>query len=424
MKKALVLALVVLGVGATAFAGAFSGDFEVCARFNKTDLQVFDTTLSLDYTVGTFVFGINAIFDLNAFDNLYFEVDGTLGAFEFTSFLDFEPQTPAFMFFDVTGKISIGGATLFGVFAVGDVDGDPDTTGIGAGANFGLHGTVGDVSVTASMFFNMGDIGFYYWYYGVDTIFALDVYEECGVLYKPYIWSLVQSDCCLCWNAASIYVDFPFTCLDVTAWVSFSCTNGFNDFGVRVTGFGDIFPWLTISRINISFQTQTKSIAGYWDVIVGDLVCVTPYVSLEGGPWYKITGITLNALLLEYSYNGVTVKAGEIFDNTWRGGYLSNTRTYGFTLDGGLDYGGGCYYVKDYDEFLGIWIDGDSCCGGAYNIGVINFFNTALTTDFMDWAESVADFEMGIGPNVSIGLSMSLKKDGLQWFQICGGFSF
>ena len=426
MKKALVLTLLILGVGAATFAGPISGSAEVCARFNKTDLIVFDTVVDLDYTISSFTFGVTAIFNLDTFDNLFFTAAGTLGTFELRSMLDFEPQTPAFMAWTNAAKISLGGATLFGVFMMEEL-GLPQSGSYGVGAAVGIYGTAGDVNVTAVTYFNMTDVTYYYHFYGYDWAVARDAYQSCGTWYKPsYLpYGTQTAGCGLAWSGATIYADFPFVCLDVNAYVTFSCTGGFDGFGLWFTGIETGIPWLDIAEVDIDFDIQTKTVSVYWDLVFGDWVCVTPYITLDGGG-ASITGLTLNALLLEYSYNGVTVKAGEIFDNNWYAWALNgSTYDFGFTLDGGLSRYAGCYYNLDYDEFFGIWVDGDSCCGGAYDISVVNFFNTALqATAFFDWVETVANLEIGIGTNVSIEFSMSLKADGLQWFQLCGNFNF
>jgi hypothetical protein len=442
MKKALVLTLVLLGVGATVFAGAFTGGVDICVKYDKATaaFTAFDTVFDIDYTIGTFVFGLNAIFDLDTFDNLYFEVDATLGAFEIHSMLDFEPQTPAFMAWATSAKISIGGATLFGMFQVAEL-GLPQSGLIGAGSILGLNGTIGDVSVTAVTFFNMipylgpggpygnlGLTGLYFHFYGYDLLASWDYYERCGVVMgKPYEipWTVQTDNCNLAWTAAAVWVDFPFTCVDVTAYMSFSCDNGFDAMGLWLANLDVGLPWLKVSGIDIDFTIQTKSLYVYWDLELVDSVCITPYLSLLGTNT-TIEGIELNALLLEYSYNGLTFKAGEIFDHTWRSGYVSNGRKYYFTLDGGLSYYSQCYYNDTYDEFFGIWIDGDSCCGGAYDVYVINFFDFSSTVadTIFEWEETVAGIEVGIGTNVSLSIDMSLKTDGLQWFKICGGFTF
>ena len=97
MKKVPVLALIVVGLGAAAFAGPVSGTAEVCARFEKTDLVVFDAVVDLDYTISTTTFGATVVFELTDFDLLFFTAAGTLGPIGFRSMLAFDPQTTAYL---------------------------------------------------------------------------------------------------------------------------------------------------------------------------------------------------------------------------------------------------------------------------------------------------------------------------------------
>jgi len=435
MKRVFVLGVLILGVGAAAFAGPLSGYTEFCARFDKTDLIVFDTVVDLDYTLSSFNFGVTAVFDLASFDDLFFTAAGTLGTFELRSMLDFEPQSPTFMAWTGAARITLGGATLFGVFAFDNLA-MPPTSNLGVGATLGMYGTAGNVTLTATTVFNMYDFTGLYHYYGYDWMVTLDALKWCGEWFVPsgYTYGVVASNCDLAWSGASIYADFPLACLCVTAYGRFSCT-GFGGFGFDISGIETGIPWLTIRAVSIGFNITSKTVSTYWEFAYDDFVCVTPYFSLDGDQWHspwKVEGITLNALMLAYSDNGVTVKAGEIFDDTWLSWYMNSGVQWGFTLSGELAVHGmidpytsdDCIYDSDYDEFFGIWIDGASCCGGAYEIGLISFFDTTQTGVLFDWAETVADFEIGIGANMALGFSLSVKAGGLQWFQLCGTFSF
>ena len=428
--------MLLLGAGGAVFAGAFTGDVDVCARFDATGLDVFDTVIDLGYTISGLDFGMTAIFDLATFDNLFFTAVGSIGAFDFRSMIDFEPQTPAFMVWTNAASISIGGADLFAIVVLDNID-TADDPRYGLGAHVGLHATVGDVRVTAVSSFNM-----YLGYivaqivhdpdYGYDYVASRDIWQWCGEWYKTYLLFhyVLADNCDLAWSEAAINVTFPFACLELTSAAVFNC-HGFSFLDLSAYDI-ELLPWLSLDYLYISFGVEGKYPFWAWDLVLGDILCVTPYFSLEGdssnSPW-TIEGITLNALLLAYSYNGVTVKAGEIFDNTWYERWLSSNTAWGFTLSGDLSRDNefsddDCVYNYDYDEYFGIWIDGDSCCHGAYDIGLISFFDTRDTGNLFDWQETVATMQFGVGPNVSIGFSMSLMTDGLNWFQICGGFSF
>jgi len=439
--KWLSYSLLILGVGTAACAGPLSGSADICAQFDDTGLTLFGTVIDLDYSISGIEFGVTAIFDLGTFDNLFFTALGSIGAFDFRSMIDFEPQTSAFMAWTNAAKVSIGGADLFAIVALRNVwPGTPQTPSYGIGAHVGLDATIGDVRVTAVSSFNMiaGNSVAHFVHdldYGYDYVVSHDAYQWCGEWYKPGpnnpYYLVRDGNCDLCWSQASIYITFPFACLEVTAGTFFDCRGfGFLDL---MTDEIELLPWLALEYFSVSFDVASKYLNWGWDIVLGDLLCATPYFSLEGdhgiAPW-TIEGITLNALLLEYSYNGVTVKAGEIFDNTWYEGYLSITTVpWGFTLSGDLSqdhpfFDDDCVYDFDYDEFFGIWIDGDSCCGGAFNIGLISFFDTSDTGNLFDWQETVATMGFGVGTNVSITLQTSLMIDGLNWFKICGGFSF
>jgi hypothetical protein len=425
MKKALVLSLLVLGLGAAVYAGPLTGSWATNFRFNATpalSLVNFESILQVDYTVGGWVLGANAIFNATAFDNLYFEADGQLGAFRFSSMLDFEPQTPSFMAWTNAAALSLAGVDVFALFMVDNL-GTADAPIIGSGATVGLVGSAGDIKWTIITAFNMPVNGYYWWAYGYDWMIARDAYQSsCGMFgawYKPSgtPWTVQTQGCCVCWSGTSIYVDFPFTCLTVTAYADFTCTTGFSAMGLWFTGIETGLGWLTIEEIDIDFTVDSKSVTTYFGLSFGDWGCVRPYFTLTGGD-NEITGIQLNALFLSYSFNGVTFKAGEIFEDKWYGWALNGTEyDYGFSKTGGLTYS--CVYNDDYDEYFGVEIDGDSCCGGSFKVGIYNFFDIDIAgTALFDWAETLASVSLGIGSNTTLYFGVSYLSAGLNWFDV------
>jgi hypothetical protein len=426
MKKALVLGLLVLGLGAAVYAGPLTGSWATTIRFDGSPLAIlgFESVLQIDYAVGGWVLGANAIFNATAFDNLFFEADGQLGAFRFNSMLDFEPQTPSFMAWTNAAALSLAGVDVFALFMVKNL-GTADAPIIGSGATIGLVGSAGDISWTVITAFNMPVNGYYWWAYGYDWMIARDAYKSScyafGGWSKPSAlpWSVQTQGCCVCWSGTSIYVDFPFTCLDVTAYVDFTCTAGFSGFGLYLTGIESGLGWLTIEEVDIDFTVDSKAVTTYFGLSFGDWGCVRPYFTLEGADT-TITGITLNALLLTYSFNGVTFKAGEIFDNTWYSWALpGDPETWGFTKTGGLSYTAACIYNIAYDEYFGVEIDGDSCCGGSFKVGIYSFFDIDQDgTSLFDWAELLGSVSLGIGSNTTLYFGASYLNTGLNWFEV------
>jgi len=425
MKKALVLTLAfALGLGFAAFAGPISGSWSSSVTFtNGTTVEVtaFGSELVVDYTVGGWVFGTHAIFDLTSFDNLFFDATGTLGAFSFKSLLDFEPETPQFVFWGNAGSVSIAGINLYGISSIYNFS-STTTPEIGVGWQVGGNGSAGDVDITANVRFNMPDKSYYIWAYGYDWFLGKMAYKSCGTWVKPYSgWQVQTNSCSAGFSGADIYVEFPFTCLDVMLNASFSCADGFDAFNIELYNFGLGLDWLSLSEIDITFSVDSKEVTTYLGLSLGDATCITPYVSLEGDGT-SLTGITLNALLLEYSFNGVTFKAGEIFDNTWYSYMVpeASQYTYGFTATGGISYA--CIYNEAYDEYFGFEIDGDSCCGGAFAVSVFNWFDTGDSTSIFDWMETTANLEIGLGSNTTFSTGLSLDNGGLNALKL--GFEF
>jgi len=429
MKKALVLGLLVLGLGAAVYAGPLTGSWATNFRFNNAaglDLLNFESILQIDYAVGGWVLGANAIFNETAFDNLFFEADGQLGAFRFSSMLDFEPQTPAFMAWTNAAALSLAGVDIYALFMVDNL-GTADAPIIGSGAILGIQGSSGDIAWLILTGFNMGVdssyVGYYWHGYGFDWLIARDAYQSsCGIYgawSKPSSlpWAVQTEGCCVCWSGTTIWVDFPFTCLDVTAYVDFSCTNGFDGFGFWLTGIDTGLGWLTIEEVDIDFTIDSKKVTTYFGLSFGDWGCVRPYFTLQGAG-NEITGIQLNALFLSYSFNGVTFKAGEIFEDKWYGWALNGSLSdYGFSKTGGLTYS--CVYNNAYDEYFGVEIDGDSCCGGAFKVGIYNFFDIELEgSALFDWAEMLGSVSLGIGSNTTLYFGVSYLKTGLNWFDV------
>lgn len=421
MKKALVLSLaIVFGLGIAAFAGPVSGSWTNVITIDPDASPIisgFSSELTVDYTVGGWTFGSTAIFNLDAFDNLFFTANGVLGAFSFKSVLDFEPETPQFVFWGNAGSISLGGMELYAITSIYNFA-QVQTPDIGIGWQVGGSGSAGDVTITGNIRFNMPDYSYLIWLYGYDWFLSKMAYVSCGSWVKPYGGWKVQTDSCTAgFSGADFYIEFPFSCLDVMINPSFSCTDGFDAFNIELYNFDLGLSWLSLGEVDITFDVDGKSVFAYIGLNLGETICVTPYMSLEGS-YPTVSGITLNALLLSYSFNGVTFKAGEIFDNTWSSVVGSTVYTYAFTTTGGLipTLYSGCVIDVDYDEYFGFVIDGDSCCGGAFSVYMYNWFDTSEVS-FFGWQETTAGIDVGIGSNTTISFDLSLMSDGVNWFK-------
>jgi len=443
MKKALVIAFVlVLGLGVAAFAGPLSGSWSMWAQLTVDKdigealrMPAFGTTLELDYTVCGWTFGSTAKFSKHAFDNLWFDAVGSVGAFGFYGVLDFVPQTPSFKFLAGFVDVSIAGVTLYAggmLYNFGYATLTPD---IGSGFIVGGYGAAGACSIWVEAQFNMAaTIGTVYWY-GYDSMIEWILYydtDECA-WYKPGL-TVQTAGCTAAWSGLDIYIEYPFACFDLLTTVNFNCTVGFNKVGFYIDDIDLGIPWLLLDDLNIVFTVQTKSVCGQFELVLADTTCFTPYLSLVMDPTHAyITGIALNALTIEYDMGqGVTFKAGTLFNRSWGdtgfakvgdtatcdGDYAFCWTHAGELLMSGY-YGTGCcvdYGITGtarYDEYFAILIDGDACCGGAFSVSAFTWFDDDQTDAFMDWVETEVDISVGFGSNTTLSVGFDLKADGL-----------
>jgi len=441
MKKALVLSLLaVFAIGAAVLAdGTFTGSWNTQIGFNLAgpNVQVasFNSTLKVDYTLSGWDFGTVAMFTNTSFPNLFFSATGTLGAFSLYSVVDFNPAIPAFHSWVNFGEVSIAGVTMFGIWDTYNFDGA--TPNIGTGVTLGAQATMGDVKVLGLAFFNMVDSSIYYYYYGVDYIKGRIAYvSTCtGAWYNPYtsFIAVQTAGCTLGWTGADIYVDIPFCCLDVGAYLTMSCANGFNGFGFMITNIQSGISWLNLDEVDIDFTINSKAVSTYFSLNLGDIACVKPYFSVDG-TGTQIQGITLNALMLSCTIGNVKFIAGEIFDNTWASQLNGTSYTWGFKVDGTLTNSGSCIYKpwyyengEYYNEMAGVSLNTDGCCGGAFKASVIAFFDTSSSAPvtIFGWKELVATASIGIGSNVSLSVGASFEvPTGLHLFNLGVTFSW
>ena len=457
MKKALVISmLVVAGLGLAAFAGPLSGSWCIYtgfAQFQPMEMAYFESDLTLDYTTCGWTFSSTAIVAKHGFANLYFEGQGSVGAFGFYGVLDFIPQTPSFRFMAGAANLSIAGMTAYAIGVVSNGNAGtvlPASNGIGW--NVGAFGVAGACSVWIEAQFNLdatiGDIYSDGYDYVVGELLSID---SCTFEKGPG-YDVVQTDCCACWSGLDVYVEYPFACLDLTTKVSFSCELGFDSVCFELDDICVGLDWLILDDLNICFELQTKSVCGQFELVLSDCVCITPYVSLRMGDAFEtdadgvvigtqrfITGISLDALTIDYDMGqGVTFKAGTFFARVW--GDTGITKTYDvygdwcdsndlhcWASDGSITDDEDCAIDCAYDEYFAVLIDGDACCGGAFSVSVFTWFDDDLTpadASFMDWVATTASLSIGLGSNTTLGFDIGLDNGGLASIDLSACFTF
>ena len=444
MKKALVISfLLVAGLGLAAFAGPLSGSWCIGTGFDQfqpVSMSYFESTVALDYTTCGWTFSATAVIEKHHFSNLYFEAEGSVGAFGFYGILDFIPQTPSFGFMAGAANLSIAGMTgyVIGVLsnANAGVYGAADN---GLGYNVGAFGDAGVCSLWVEAQFNLaatiGDIFDYGYDYVVGELLSFDPCTGA----KGLGYDVLQTGCNPAWTGLDVYVTFPFACMDLTTIVNFGCADGFEQICFQLDDLCIGIDWLLLDDLNICFELQTKTVCAEIELVLADCVCIVPTLSLiEGATPVSLAGISLDAVTIEYDMGqGVTFKAGHLFNPVRPrvGNCRSATYNYHWDSSGALvsQYYTNCWITYNAagaypDEYFAILIDGDACCGGAFSVSVYNWFDTMQflpsTTNFMDWVQTRAALEIGIGSNTTLGFGIRLGLAGLQRIDLSACFTF
>ncbi len=432
MRRVLVVGMIVAGLGVAAHAGSFSGSYEatLCFGVEGTPASVvlddMWSFLEVDYATCGWTFGSNATLDEDGLDKIWFTASGGLGAFTAKSILVFDPATSEFKAFDTVVDVTLAGVEFYGMFNLGRNGGD-----IAVGGLVGGIGRLGECTIGVELDYGgiLPNLWYAYLWGPAFALYPYDGWEVCPGLYYAEIGWFLTEDCSPGLTGVQVLAVFPFTCLTVTTIVDFSCAEGFDSACFHVFDIDLGAGWFDLAALAICFEPEGKSICADLDLTLGDAICVRPYFDLVFDGDYQVTGIELNALTLTYEVNGVTFKAGEIFDRTWElddpsltacESALYNPYTWRFTRTGAISYswyGSSCWYsVQDGDveylpnEMFGVSIDGDSCCGGAFAFDAYSFFIAGERDAYgiFGWIGSFIQVAAGIGPRLSVGFALDV----------------
>ena len=367
MKKILALSLMlIVGVGICAFAFPLSGTWEVEIGINPQTptFTSFDSTLNVDYTVGTWTFGSLTQFELSGWAAQSFSVNGTIGAFTAASVVAFDPVGAAFSYWRSNVSTAIAGVTFGGSFYL---------TSAGSGWTFSASGVEGDLSLSATAYFN----------YPVPTTLQTE----------PI--TLPMNSYCFCFTSIRFNASFPFACIDlVDVSLSFSAADGFDGItfsldAVQLPGL----PFLTFD-FDLTFSTQTEGkVLTIIPTINLDSDCIIIYAELvTGSSDWIITGLDIYGVGLRYSWNGLSFASYSSFDPG------KNASLTG---------------KSEYWEVFTITNNTDSCCGGGLEFSVSTYFSCDSTALF-DWGETDVDVSVGIGSNFTLSTGLLVDTTGLK----------
>ena len=289
------------------------------------------------------------------------------------------------------------------------------STNQGAGWRLEASGSFGGATLTARAYFNLEDYwGSYYDYldyYAAGPSLA-DYFSESGD------WAIVCDDCISRFTGLQVILeDVSFACADFSAMVSFDCC-GFQNVKFLVEDIGLGCCWDIGFDMMITFTTTSKTLTLDPSITLANS-CFTISAGLDftetDGSAFTLNGIEIYGIGLEYEWNGVTFSSETSWDLTenpilgpaYLGGatssptkiyvlqpdthFSSATTSYdedtgACTLDSvtpaiNMTSGVGYWNVTSFAcekayawENFSIDVDGDSCCGGAYDISAAFYF--------------------------------------------------
>jgi len=376
MKRALVLVLLIVGLGLSAsaqLAGSWSTTIGIdpSATVLTGFLVKLDSTLKVDYTLSGWKFGAVSLFDLAGYASQTFKVGGALGAFTFESNMAFDPsfitektytnlvtllgagepvQTsstvcplvwtatgvdPAFQTWDVTASVSIAGVS-FEVYVLQDysyaqvdlvnyVYHDTGTafvpaTGIfvcqgdenGMGWRFTISSTFGAATLTSATYFNFYELT-------LNEYLGAYTYEpaSCPSIAKSGVFDM--QDACDLGAFVEEYVTiegFTIGCATVDLGVSIQC-GGFA-YATLVVSDISIGGWASLD-FGITFTTISKSFATCLTFVAPAFDCFTLELGFGAAAYGTITtnvisDIYIHGLKFSTTWGGVKVTSITEFD--------------------------------------------------------------------------------------------------------------
>ncbi len=390
MKKALVVAMVmVLGLGALAFAGPLTGEWDTSISLDPSATAMsafftdFSSSLDVDYVVGGWTFGSSTAFTLDGFSSQSFTASGVLGAFTFDSTMNFNPMAvtkkvytypamtqttskvagclldtvtiakttkPAFTDWTVTGSVSIAGVAFEGLFYLdGGTSAVTETpllrwngtaweqtssrtiagTAGGSGWRFSVSGTAGDATITSLTYFNLSESDA-----TASTTGVLN--SSCLSIGKSGSYSIAKPGCGVGFSEEYITIEgISFGCMNLDLAVDVTCS-GFHYFKALVSDI-TFLPWISLDA-GVKFTTTSKEFSLCGSLISSADKCFSIDAALTTSD-NDVTGIAIYGISMSYDFGGgITVSSDTAFNTTKHSiagnVYSSQKTTFFFPLTG------------------------------------------------------------------------------------------
>ena len=405
------LAFLVAAVGVAPAFAQFAGFLHIENEFYLDDfwpdaLEV-DLEVGAEYSVSGWSFG--TLFDAgkDGLEDLAFLATGTLGAFHVYSMYGQWDLDDEYLWTDWDNAVwvDVFGTELWCVFSL-QTEEDQLFSLSGSGFAVGGHSVVGNAEVWGEIGFNLWELA--PWIYWNDLETVMDQNLACDFI------AVEEPTCAMDFSYAQLFVEFPVCCLDVTGWIGFDCY-GFEgvelwakDIPIGNTAF--VIDW-----IDLWYEVDEKGLDLWFGIDAGDVVCITPYLSLDDESEYAIAGIAVDALELVCTLGDVTLTVSELFSaDDWFIGTDGAIHSYDFD-DAAWIIPPDCVDVAyAVDEAIAIEIHRDACCGHGATLGLYNYFDTDFTDTLFSWLGIRARLETPLSSSLSTYVETWIWYDGIE----------
>jgi len=297
-----------------------------------------------------------------------------------------------------------------------------DPTKIGAGWKFSGSGSFGTATLTGLAYFNLSEYSYNAYMGSYAITYVKDTFKKSGV------YSVFCDDCIMRFTRAEVILeDVSFACTSFSAGVAFDCC-GFVDAKFLVEDIGLGCCWDLNFDLLLTFSDTSKDISIEPEITLANacftLDAAVTYAHSEASQ-FEITGVDIRGLTLSYNWNGVTLTADTSWDLTNHP--ILTSYYYGSTIYGpdsiyvwqpdtdatvatttynevtdvctitaatpavNMSTGAGqwemtsfaCEYAQAW-ESLKIAVDGDSCCGGLFDVSAAIYFGDVYSLDDLD----------------------------------------
>ncbi len=405
VMSAVLLAMSIWALPSVAqLAGFFHAETEF--EFDDPWPEAFEIDLEggLEYSVGDWTFGTLLDAEEDGLEDLAFLATGTLGSFHvYSMYGQWDLDDEVWTDWDNAVWIDAFGTELWAFFSL-QTDGEDPFSLSGAGFALGGHGSVGDVEVWWETSFNLWELLPWIYWNGLETV--VDQNLACDLIFVN------DPTCAMDFSSAEIFLQLPFCCADVGGWLGLDC-DGFDGFelwakDVPIGGTGVQIDW-----IDLWFDLDEKDLDLWFGIDAGDVVCFTPYLSLEDDDT-SISAIHVDALGWVCTLGDVTVTVSELLsDDDWYIGTDGAIHSY----DNGFAWiiPSNCVDVAHgVEEAIAIEIDRGACCGDGSKLGLYSFFDTDLDDSLFSWLGLRARAETSLSSSLSTYLEIWMGYDGLE----------